>query len=107
MRTTLLFGWTTLLASSLLGADSTPKDDITNAAKRLGEKPNYSWRTTIVVPEDAPFKPGPSDGKVEKDGLTSVSMGIMDRKMQAVVQGEKGRLRTGKAFGSPSMNWIR
>ncbi len=90
MKNTILFSLTALLASSLLGADSTPKDDITNAAKKLGEKPNYSWRTTIVVPEDAPFKPGPTDGKVEKDGLTSVSMGIMDRKMQAVVKGEKG-----------------
>ncbi len=90
MKRTVLFGLTALVASSLLGADSTSKDDITNAVKKLGEKANYSWRTTIVVPEDAPFKPGPTDGKTEKDGLTWVSMGLMDRKMEALVKGEKG-----------------
>jgi hypothetical protein len=92
MKKNILFSLTALAASSLLAADPTPKDDITNAAKKLGEKPNYSWRTTIVVPEDAPFKPGPTDGKTEKEGLTWVGMTFFDNKMQAVVKGNKGAL---------------
>jgi hypothetical protein len=92
MKRNILFSLTALAASSLLAADTTPKEDITNAAKKLGEKPNYSWRTTIVVPDDAPFKPGPTDGKTGKEGLTWVSMRFFDNKMQAVVKGDKGAL---------------
>ncbi len=40
MKKNLLFSVTTLLAGSLLAADSSPKDEITAAAKQLGEKPN-------------------------------------------------------------------
>ena len=87
-----LLGLIALTAISLLAADSGAKDDITNAVKQLGEKPNYSWRTTIVVPEDAQFKPGPADGKTEKEGITWVSMSFFDNKMQAVVKGSKGAL---------------
>jgi hypothetical protein len=90
MKRHLVFSLTVIAASSLLAADSTPKDDITSAAKKLGDQPNYSWRTTIVVPEDAPFKPGPTDGKTEKDGVTWVSMSMFDNKMQAVLKGDKG-----------------
>jgi hypothetical protein len=92
MKKDILFSLTALAVSSLLAADSTPKDDITTAAKKLGETLNYSWRTTIVVPDDAQFKPGPTDGKTDKEGLTWVSMSFFDNKMQAVVKGNKGAL---------------
>jgi hypothetical protein len=92
MKTPILFSLAVLAASSLLAADSTSKDEITNAAKKLGETTNYSWRTTIVVPEDAPFKPGPTDGKTDKAGLTWVSMSFFDNKMEAVIKGNKGAL---------------
>ena len=59
-KTALLL--TAIAGLSLSAADSNPKDEITAAAKKLGESDNYSWRTTVVVPEDAPFKPGPTEG---------------------------------------------
>src|ERR1041384_3755577 len=53
---------TALIATSLYAA-AAPKDDVINAAKKLGEQPNYSWKTTVVVPENAQFRPGPSEGQ--------------------------------------------
>lgn len=77
----------TALTASLFAADS--KEEVTAAAKKLGEKANYSWRTTVVVPESAQFKPGPTEGKTEKDGFTHVKMSFGDRTMEAVIKGEK------------------
>jgi hypothetical protein len=95
MKQTLLFGaMTAVLTLSLSAAGSSPKDDLTSAAKALGEKANYSWRTTTVVPEDSPFRPGPWDGKIEKDGLTHVTLSFGDNTSQFVVKGEKGAATT-------------
>lgn len=90
MKSIILFGLTILVTGSVVAADSTTKDEIANAAKALGEKLNYSWKTTVVVPEDAPFKPGPTEGKTQKDGLTHISMSLFDNKVQIVIKGEKG-----------------
>ena len=78
------------LSLSLSAADSSPKDEINAAAKKLGDSDNYSWRTTVVVPEDAPFKPGPTEGKTEKDGYTSLSITFGDNDIKAVLKGDKG-----------------
>ena len=90
MKKYILFGAMVLVATSLGAADSSPKDEVTNAAKKLGEKPNYSWRTTVVVPDDAQFKPGPTEGKTEKGGFTHVTMSFGDNTTQAVLKGDKG-----------------
>jgi hypothetical protein len=90
MKRNLLFGAIVLLAASLGAADSNPKDEITMAARKLGEKPNYSWKTTVVVPDDAQFKPGPTEGKTEKDGFTHVTMSFGDNSREAVLKGDKG-----------------
>ena len=89
MKRNILFGAMALLAGSLAAADSNPKDEITNAARKLGEKPNYSWKTTVVVPDDAQFKPGPTEGKTEKNGFTHVTMSFGDNSTQAVLKGDK------------------
>ena len=89
MKRTILFSAMTLAAGSLIAAGSSPKDDITAAAKKLGEKPNYSWKTTVAVPADAQFRPGPTEGKTEKDGYTHVAMTFGDNTTQAVLKGDK------------------
>lgn len=89
MKRNILFSAMALAAASLIAADSSPKDDITTAAKKLGEKPNYSWKTTVVVPADAQFRPGPTEGKTEKDGYTHVTMSFGDNTTQAVLKGDK------------------
>ena len=107
MKTTLLFGATMLAAAVVVAADSPPKsstpkepakesakdsalkDEVSAAAKALGNKSNYSWRTVVVVPEDAMIKPGPTDGTTEKDGYTHYKMTFFDNPFQVVQKGDK------------------
>ena len=63
-----------LIASSLLAADASPKDDVTAAAAALGSQKNYSWRTTVEAGNNSAFKPGPTEGKTEKDGCSALTM---------------------------------
>jgi hypothetical protein len=67
-----------LVTGQLLAADSNPKDDVVAAAKKLGATPNYSWKENVVVPEDSQFKPGPSEGKTEKGGVTYFTLSFGD-----------------------------
>jgi hypothetical protein len=88
-----------VLTLSLSAAGSSPKEDITSAAKALAERANYSWRMTTVVPENSPFRPGPWDGKIEKDGLTHVTLSFGENTSQFVLKGDKA------AASSPDGNW--
>jgi hypothetical protein len=99
MKKIILLGAMTLCAGSLWAADATPKDDVTAAAKKLADQPNYSWRTTVAVPEDAQFKPGPTDGKTEKGGFTHVKMSFGDNESQVVLKGDKA------AITNPEGGW--
>ncbi len=76
------------LAASLVAAESDPKDQVAAAAKQLAELGNYTWKTTVVVPEGSRFPPGPTEGKTDK-GLTYVSMRFGEMKMQAVIKGDQ------------------
>jgi hypothetical protein len=85
----MLFGLSVLMAGSLLAAESTPKEAVMAAAKKLGETSNYAWKTVVVVPETAQFKPGPTEGKTEKDGFTCFAMSFFDNSLQVATKGEK------------------
>jgi len=99
MKKTILFGALALLAGSLCAADSSPKDEVIGAAQKLAATANYTWHTTVVVPEDAPFKPGPTDGKTEKGGLTYVKLSFRDNTAEFVKKGASG------AATSPDGGW--
>ena len=86
-------------AGSLLAADSNPKDDVKAAATALGASANYTWHASVAVPEDAQFKPGPTDGKTEKGGYTTVSFSFGDNTTEAVLKGTNG------AINSPDNGW--
>jgi hypothetical protein len=92
MKRQILFSAVVMLAGSLLAADSSLKDDMANAAKKLAETPNYSWKATVVVPEGAQFRPGPTEGKTEKDGFTWVSINYGDNTTQFILKGEKAAI---------------
>ena len=99
MKTNVLFSTMTMLAGSLIAADSSPKDDIIAAAKKLGDQANYSWKTTVVVPESAQFKPGPTEGQTEKDGYTHLTLSFGDNTTKAVLKGDKA------AVTNPEGGW--
>jgi hypothetical protein len=88
-----------LLAGSAIAADATPKDNVTAAAKKLGESSGYSWKQTVVVPESAPFKPGPTEGKVEKGGVTFFTLSFGDNVTQIYLKGDKS------AIHGPDGDW--
>lgn len=89
MKLTTLLGAVPLLAAPLFAADSSAKDEVAQAAKALASQANYSWRTTVQVPEDAPFRPGPTEGKTEKDGVTYVTMTFGEFTTHAAIKGAK------------------
>jgi hypothetical protein len=77
-------------ATSLLGAESNPKDEISDAAKKLTEADNYSWKSTI---EFGNFT-GTTDGKTDKDGLVFLSMTFGDNTTEAFLKSGKGAVKT-------------
>jgi hypothetical protein len=94
MKRNILLGSLVLLAGSLIAADSTPKDDLTAAAKALGAKSNYSWTTLVDFGPNAPFTPGPTEGKTEKDGATWLSVSFNDNTTEGLIKGGKVAVKT-------------
>jgi hypothetical protein len=89
MKKNILIGALALLAGSLFAADSSPKADVIAAAQKLAVTASYSWKQTVVVPESAQFKPGPTEGKTEKGGATYLKMSYGDNTTEIVMQGGK------------------
>ena len=90
MKENILFGAITLLAGSLLAAYSNPQDAVKDAAKQLGEKDNYSWKTSI---EFGGNEVGTIQGKTEKGGAVVLNLSRGDQGMDAVLKGGKGVLK--------------
>jgi hypothetical protein len=86
---TLLTAVMALASLTVYAADTGSKDVVTNAAKALGTKTSYSWKSTVVVPEGTPFRMGPTEGQTEKDGFTSIKMTFGDNSAQAIMKGDK------------------
>lgn len=102
MKKSLLMSLAALLCFSLLAADSTPKETVEAGIKTLAEKANYSWKATTVVPEDAPFKPGPVEGQAEKEGFTYVKLATFgDNNMEMLKKGDKVAASTQDGWKTP------
>jgi hypothetical protein len=82
----------TLLFAASLCAVAAPKDDVIAAAKKLGDQPNYSWKTTVAVPEGSRFRPGPTEGKTDKDGFTHIKWTFGENTTDVVLKGDKGAM---------------
>ena len=94
MKRNLLPGLMTLLAVPLLAAEANPQADVKNAAAALGSQTNYSWRTTVEAGNNSRFRPGPTEGKTEKGGYTTLWMSFGDNTNQAVLKGTNGAIKT-------------
>ena len=94
MKKVFLFSLAVLVSGSILAADSSPKEDVTSAATSLGSQKNYSWKTTVEVGNNSRFKPGPTDGKTEKDGYTTLAMSFNDTSSEAVMKGTNAAIKT-------------
>jgi hypothetical protein len=83
-----------LFAGSLIAADSTPKDDVIAAAKKLADAGSYSWKATMDMGPNSQFTPGPTKGKTEKEGYTWLSVTFNDNTTEGVSKGGKVAIKT-------------
>jgi hypothetical protein len=80
-------------ASVLTAADSDARSDVKAAAKKLGDKPNYSWTSTSKI-EGGPGGGGggrfggPTDGQTA-DGVVYLKSTFGDRTVFTAAKGEK------------------
>jgi hypothetical protein len=91
MKRMTVFGLATLTAASLLRAESSPSDAITNAAAKLAQRASYSWKTTTAFGNFT----GSSEGKTQKDGLVGLTMTFGDNTIEAFLKDGKGALKAG------------
>jgi len=80
-----------LCTGLLLAADSSPKDTLVSASKKLADQPNYSWKTTVETPGEPT---GTVEGKAERDGATVLAMARGEQTFSAVLKGAKGAIKT-------------
>src|SRR5262245_62149608 len=99
MRKSLLFVVLASFTGSLFAAEAGPKDDLKGAAKKLAEKGNYSWKTSV---ENAGGGGGGgggrgfgggTDGKTDRKTGTVLSISTRDTTTQAVLKGGKGVIK--------------
>lgn len=100
MKRNLLSGLMILLAVQLPAADTNPQTVVKNAAAALGNQASYSWKTTVEVANNSPFRPGPTEGKTEKGGYTYLKMSFGDNENEAVLKGTNGAIKT------PDSGWL-
>jgi hypothetical protein len=98
MKKNILLGTIALLAGSLIAADSSPKEDVIAAAKKLADKSNYSWKATMDLGPNSQFTPGPTEGKAEKDGFTWLSVTFNDNTSEGVMKGTKVVVKTDEGW---------
>ncbi|HMP83781.1 MAG TPA: hypothetical protein PKA41_13870, partial [Verrucomicrobiota bacterium] len=89
----------TLLTTSLMAADVSPKEAVADAAKKLGEQSGYAWKQTITVPESNQFKPGPSEGKFVQGGDTYFTFSFGDNTTKVYLKDGKA------AVHDPRSGW--
>ena len=97
MKKNILLCALALAATSLIAADSSPKDDVIAAAKKLGDD-NYSWKQTLDLGPNSQFQPGPTEGKTEKGGYTWLSSTFQDNTSEGVVKEKKVVVKTGDGW---------
>lgn len=97
MKKNILFGVLLFAAGSLLAADSGPKDDATAAAKKLADT-SYSWKMTLDLGPNSQFQPGPTEGKTEKDGYTSLSSTFQDNTSLGLAKEKKVVVKTDEGW---------
>ncbi len=93
-----------IMGGALLTVNAGSSDDVIGAAKKLADQSSYSWKTTIDMGGGGGgggrFRPGPTEGKVVKDGYTCLSMSRGDNTLEAFLKGDKGAIKTADGWES-------
>ena len=68
----------------------------------LGEKSNYSWKSTVNSVVQSRTRQGPTEGKTEKGGFATLSMSFGDNSVEVVLKDGKGAIKTPNGWQSLS-----
>src|SRR5437868_14917032 len=82
-----------LLSTTVLWAADSTNDEVKAAAQKLAAAPNYSWHTTVETGPNSRFRPGPTEGKTEKDGYTFLFMVRGDNTIEAALKNNKAAFK--------------
>lgn len=103
----VLFSTVAVVAGFSVAAQAAPKDEVTDAAKKLGEAKSYSWKSDVQSQgggggggQGRGRFGGPTEGKTEKDGFTHLSMQRGDNTIEAVMKGEKVAIKNQEGWQS-------
>src|SRR5471030_1058878 len=77
-------------------ARAAAQDDVQAGLQKLADSPNYSWKTTV----EGGFGAGETDGKTQKDGLTTLSITRGDNTYEVVIEGDKAAAKTDDGWKS-------
>jgi hypothetical protein len=102
MKRTLFATLLAVSAGALYSHAEGGKDDVVAAAKKLAAAPCYSWRTTLDWGANAQFRPGPTEGKLVKDGPVWVSVSLRDNTAEYVIKGGKTALKLQDGWKTPA-----
>jgi hypothetical protein len=80
------------LVHTLYAAEIDNKTQVQNAITLLDNKPNYSW-TSIVKSEVSNFQPGPTEGKVQKNGYTYFALTAGTNTIEAAFSGVRSAIK--------------
>jgi len=104
MKRHFLFVAAAMLSGSAMFAQAAPKDEVTDAAKKLADAKSYSWKSTTERQGGnqgqgqgqgrGGFGGGPVEGQTEKDGFTHIAMTVGDNTVEAITKGDKGAVKT-------------
>ncbi len=95
MKTLWMLATSLLLCGSLGAAEADAKADVKAAAKKLADKANYSWTSTIKS-DGGPggnFRPGPTAGQTDA-GLVYLKLSFGDLTIESLVKGDKAATKT-------------
>lgn len=101
MKKTLLLLALALVSNVIIAADSTPKDDVVAAAKKLAEKPNYSWKSVTEMGGGNNRGGGPMEAKTDKSGYTLVTATRGDNSIVALIKDGKAAVKIADGWQTP------
>jgi len=91
MKKSLVFATLGIFCAAAVFAADDAKSEVKAAAKKLGDKNNYSWTSTPKVEGGAGggnFRPGPTDGQTA-DGIIYLKSTFGDQTMHTAAKGDK------------------
>ena len=98
MKTRIVLSTLSVMALSLAMAAAAPhQEGVTKAAKKLADAGSYTWKMTS---EGGNFNPGPTEGKIGKDGTAVVTRSRRDNTYTTVYHGTKAAMETDEGWKS-------